>query len=386
MVASRLPALKRLPARRSDDDGNQLPTVSLTGSLSVGKMASSNSARYRLARSGEKSRRHSSAEGLPVSETQEFPHAPVMEREIVEVFASVPSGAIVDATLGGAGHSCALLESRDDISIIGVDRDDDALAFARRRLAEFGTRASTHKERFDRLREVLATTTAAGISGALFDLGVSSPQLDRAERGFSYRIDAPLDMRMDRTQTLTAAEVVNTYERNELVRILRDFADERFAPRIADAIVAARPITTTSQLTATVTAAIPAATRRRGGHPAKRTFQAIRIEVNNELDQLPTAIETAIESTCERGRVAVISYHSGEDRIVKDVLRRAETGGCTCRAGLPCGCGARPTVKRVRAARTASAGEVAMNPRARSARLRVVEKLPVRDALSGGEA
>ena len=339
-------------------------------------MASSNSARYRLARSGEKSRRHSSAEGLPVSETEEFRHAPVMEQEIVEVFSSVPAGAIVDATLGGAGHSCALLESRDDLSIIGVDRDIEALSFAEKRLARFGRRARTHRARFEQLEAVLREAEADEISGALFDLGVSSPQLDRSDRGFSYRVDEPLDMRMDKSQALTAADVVNTYQRGDLVRILRDYADERFAPRIADALIAARPITTTAQLAATVTAAIPAATRRRGGHPAKRTFQAIRIEVNNELAQLPTALETAIESTCARGRLAVISYHSGEDRIVKDVLRRAETGGCTCRAGLPCGCGAKPIVKRIRAPRTASAAEIAANPRARSARLRVVEKLP----------
>ena len=314
-----------------------------------------------------------------MSEAEEFRHAPVMEHEVVEVFTSVPAGAVVDATLGGAGHSVALLESRDDISIIGIDRDADALAFATRRLARFGSRVSTHRARFDQVAEVVRAAGADQISGALFDLGVSSPQLDRSDRGFSYRVDAPLDMRMDRSEVLTAADVVNTYERNELIRILRDYADERFAPRIADAIIADRPITTTSQLTATVTAAIPAATRRRGGHPAKRTFQAIRIEVNNELAQLPTALVSAIESTCARGRVAVISYHSGEDRIVKDVLRQAETGGCTCRAGLPCGCGAKPIVKRVRVPRTASSAEVAANPRARSARLRVVEKLPTLD-------
>ncbi|MFM7410435.1 MAG: 16S rRNA (cytosine(1402)-N(4))-methyltransferase RsmH, partial [Actinomycetota bacterium] len=192
-----------------------------------------------------------------------------------------------------------------------------------------------------------------------------------------------LDMRMDRSQTLTAADVVNTYERDELARILRDHADERFARRIADAIVAARPISTTSQLTATVTAAIPAATRRRGGHPAKRTFQALRIEVNSELDQLPLALEAAIDATCANGRVAVISYHSGEDRIVKDVLRRAETGGCTCRPGLPCACGATPRVKRVRTPRHPSHAEIESNPRARSARFRVVEKLSVGSASEG---
>jgi len=366
----------------------QHPDVSLTGSLSVGKMASSNSARYRLARSGEKSRRHSSAEGLPVSEAQEFRHAPVMEREIVETFAGVPAGHIVDATLGGAGHSVALLEARNDISIIGVDRDEVALVAARDRLARFGARATTCHATFGDLNSVLAgvlpAVGATQVSGALFDLGVSSPQLDVAERGFSYRVEAPLDMRMDRSQALTAAQVVNTYERDDLARILRDHADERFARRIADAIIAARPITTTSQLTATVTAAIPAATRRRGGHPAKRTFQALRIEVNAELDQLPHALEAAIDATCANGRVAVISYHSGEDRIVKDVLRRAETGGCTCRPGLPCACGATPRVRRVRAPRHPSHVEIESNPRARSARFRVVEKLPVDIDSDGG--
>jgi len=357
----------------------QHPDVSLTGSLSVGKMASSNSARYRLARSGEKSRRHSSAEGLPVSEAQEFRHAPVMEREVVEVFAHVPAGHIVDATLGGAGHSVALLESRGDISVIGIDRDETALAAANARLAPFAGRVTTRHATFGRLGavlgEVLPGLGVARISGALFDLGVSSPQFDVAERGFSYRVEAPLDMRMDRTQALTASDIVNTYDRDEIARILRDNADERFARRIADAIILARPVTTTSQLAATVTAAIPAATRRRGGHPAKRTFQALRIEVNAELTQIPAALDAAIDATCVGGRVAVISYHSGEDRIVKEVLRTAESGGCTCRPGLPCACGATPRVRRVRVARRPSDAEIELNPRARSAQFRVVEKV-----------
>ena len=302
-----------------------------------------------------------------MSETTFF-HAPVMEREVVAVFAPVPAGTTVDATLGGAGHAVALLESRADLSVLGVDRDDVAIEAASMRLAGFGARARVRRSGFAHLAEILRETNLERVSGALFDLGVSSPQLDHSERGFSYRVEAPLDMRMDRTQTLTAADVVNTYDVGNLASILREYADERFAGRVAAAIVAARPITTTSQLAATVTAAIPAATRRRGGPPAKRTFQAIRIEVNGELAQLPVALEAAIDATCEQGRVAVISYHSGEDRIVKDVLRRAETGGCTCRAGLPCACGATPRVSRVRAPRTASASEVAANPRARSDR------------------
>jgi len=360
----------------------QHPDVSLTGSLSVGKMASFNSARYRLARSGEKSRRHQSAEGLPVSEAQEFRHAPVMEREVVEAFAHVPAGQVVDATLGGAGHSVALLESRHDISLIGIDRDDVALEAARVRLAPFAARVTTRHATFGELGrvldEALPSLGVTHISGALFDLGVSSPQLDVAERGFSYRVEAPLDMRMDRSQSLTASDIVNTYDRDEIARILRDNADERFARRIADAIILARPIKTTSQLAATVTAAIPAATRRRGGHPAKRTFQALRIEVNAELTQIPTALDAAIDATCAGGRVAVISYHSGEDRIVKEIFRAAESGGCTCRPGLPCACGAVPRVRRVRVTRRPTDVEIESNPRARSAQFRVVEKLAAR--------
>lgn len=338
-------------------------------------MASPNSARYRLACSGEKSRRHSLAEGLPVSEANAFVHAPVMEREIVDVFGDVPTGTVVDATLGGAGHAVALLSAHSHLDIIGIDRDDVAIAAATRRLAPFGARARVARARFADFDDVLSALGTEAISGALFDLGVSSPQLDEGDRGFSYRVEAPLDMRMDRGQKLTAADVVNTYERSELVRILRDYADERFAGRVADGIIAARPVNTTAELVEIVTSAIPAATRRRGGHPAKRTFQALRIEVNNELDQLPSALESAIRHTQPRGRVAVISYHSGEDRIVKGIFRQAETGGCECPAHLPCGCGAVRLVKRVRVKETPSPSEQESNPRSRSARLRVVERL-----------
>jgi 16S rRNA (cytosine1402-N4)-methyltransferase len=212
------------------------------------------------------------------------------------------------------------------------------------------------------------------LTGALFDLGVSSPQFDVAERGFSYRLDGPLDMRMDRTQDLTADVVVNTYDKDQLARLISSNSDERFADRIARAIVAARPIRSTLQLAEVVTTAIPAATRRRGGHPAKRTFQAIRIEVNQELDILETSLRDVISLLVPGARLAVLTFHSGEDRIVKDVMRQAETGGCTCPVGLPCGCGAMSLVQRVRAPRTASASEIAGNARSSSARLRVVEK------------
>jgi 16S rRNA (cytosine1402-N4)-methyltransferase len=215
------------------------------------------------------------------------------------------------------------------------------------------------------------------VSGVLLDLGVSSPQLDRPERGFSFRGDAPLDMRMDQDQALTAADVVNGYDERDLARVLRRHGDEVHAGRIARAIVAARPLHTTAQLAEVVRGAIPAPARRRGGHPARRTFQALRIEVNGELDVLPPALDAALEVTAAGGRIVVLSYHSGEDRLVKAAFRAAETGGCTCPPGLPCACGAEPRARLLRrGARKPSPAEVAANPRAESARLRAVEVLP----------
>jgi 16S rRNA (cytosine1402-N4)-methyltransferase len=273
--------------------------------------------------------------------------------------------------------------------VVGLDRDPAALDAARDRLAPFGGRAVLRHGRFDELtalvREAAALPGAEipATTGVLFDLGVSSPQLDRPERGFSYRHDAPLDMRMDPAQGRNAADVVNTYPEGELARVLATYGDERFARRVAAAIVAARPVNTTGQLAEIVRDAIPAATRRRGGHPAKRTFQAIRIEVNDELTQLPDALDQAIELLEPGGRLAVISYHSGEDRLVKRVLRAAETGGCTCPPHLPCVCGAVRLVAPVwRGGRTPAAAELAGNPRSSSARLRAVEKLAQRAATS----
>ncbi len=314
-----------------------------------------------------------------------FTHQPVMRDEIVAVFSTVPAGVVVDATLGGGGHSEALLESRDDLAVLGIDRDPDALAAAVARLAPFQRRFHAVRGRFDQFRQLLkdhlpmlAASTddphTPAVSGALFDLGVSSPQLDRPDRGFSYREDGPLDMRMDQSATWSAADVVNGYDAEHLARVLRQYGDERFADRIARAIVASRPIESTGHLAAVVTEAIPAATRRRGGHPAKRTFQAIRVEVNAELEQLPTAIDAAIDATALGGRIAVLSYHSGEDRIVKERFRRA-TGACECPPGLPCVCGAVQTVRLVRAPRRPSDAEQASNRRAGSARLRVAEKV-----------
>jgi len=308
-----------------------------------------------------------------------FVHAPVLVDLVVELFRPVPAGTIVDATLGGAGHAATMLQSRPDLRVLGLDRDRNALAAAQARLTGFGDRAVAVHARFDQLATVVAEAGAVSqpIVGVLFDLGVSSPQFDDGERGFSYRHDAPLDMRMDQGSGQSAADLVNTADEQELAAILRRNADERFAKRIARAIVAARPVTTTGELAEIVVSAIPAPARRKGGHPAKRTFQALRIHVNEELDVLPPALDAAIDVLAPGGRLVVISYHSGEDRIVKERLRRADDGGCTCPPGLPCGCGAVPEARLLkRGGWTASADEIAANPRASSARLRAVEKLP----------
>lgn len=296
-----------------------------------------------------------------------------MVDEIVDIFRSVPSGVVLDATLGGGGHSEAILSSRDDLTVLGLDRDPAAVDAARRRLSSFGNRVIVQHRRFDDVDGALAEAGVDELAGALFDLGVSSHQFDVPERGFSYRHDAPLDMRMDPTETRSAADVVNESSVEELTDILRSYADERFARRIAQAVVANRPVRTTRELADIVASAIPAPARRHGGHPAKRTFQALRIEVNRELDVLPTALDRAVARLTTGGRVAVLSYHSGEDRIVKARFRHHETGGCTCPSGLPCGCGAVARVRRVRAAAHPSLDEQERNPRSASARLRVVE-------------
>jgi 16S rRNA (cytosine1402-N4)-methyltransferase len=304
--------------------------------------------------------------------TEPFHHQPVMLDEITKVFEPVPGGVLLDATLGGGGHAERLLDSYGRLRILGLDRDELALEAARQRLARFADRLMVHHSRFDRLEDAMEAFSVDSLSGALFDLGVSSPQLDHVARGFSYRHEADLDMRMDRAQTWTAADVVNGYPVDQLARVLQQYGDERFARRID----AARPIETTTELAAVVVAAIPAPARRTGGHPAKRTFQAIRIEVNGELDVLAPAIDAAIDRTDTGGRVAVLSYHSGEDRIVKERMRIAVTGGCECPPELPCVCDAVQTVRIVRGVpRTPSAAEQAENRRASSARLRVVERI-----------
>jgi 16S rRNA (cytosine1402-N4)-methyltransferase len=310
--------------------------------------------------------------------TEPFLHIPVMAEEVVELFRPVPPGVIVDATVGGGGHARRLLEARPDVRILGLDRDPRAVAAAAAHLAPFADRVTLVRSRFDHLEQIMSDLAIREeeLSGVLFDLGVSSPQLDEPERGFSYRWDSPLDMRMDPDDPWSASDVVNGYQEAELAHMLAAYGDERYARRIAKAIVDARPIETTAELAAVVADAIPAAARRRGGHPAKRTFQAIRIEVNRELDILPGALDRAIEKTRAGGRVIALAYHSGEDRIVKDRFRHAATGGCTCPPGLPCVCDAVATVRLLRpGALKPQAAEVAMNRRAESARLRAVEKL-----------
>lgn len=300
----------------------------------------------------------------------EFAHEPVMATEIVALIAECPDGFYLDATLGGAGHASAVLEADDTRCLIGLDRDPDALAASRARLAQFGSRVELHRCPF----EQLATAVPADVPLAafLFDLGVSSPQLDRPERGFSYRHDGPLDMRMDPTETTTAADLVNHSSDRELATLLRRFGDERFADRIARAIVARRPITTTTELADVIVNAIPAPARRTGGHPAKRSFQALRIAVNRELEQLAPAIEAAIDRLVPGGRGLVLTYHSGEDRIVKDIYRTRTTSDVP--VGLPIE--AEPDFGLLRpAARRPTAEEQSRNPRARSARLRGIERL-----------
>jgi 16S rRNA (cytosine1402-N4)-methyltransferase len=310
-----------------------------------------------------------------------FLHDPVMLDEVMSVFVDMNDGVFLDATLGGAGHSVALLSAHPHVSLLGIDQDNTALAAASTTLLDSGLRerATLRHARFDSVSRVVAEEGIGSLAGALFDLGVSSPQFDVAERGFSYRFDAPLDMRMNREQALSAHTVVNEYDEKSLAEMLRRNADEKFASRIARSIVAARPVTTTAQLSDIVASAIPAPARRRGGHPSKRTFQAIRIEVNAELDILPGALRDTIALLAPGACLAVLSYHSGEDRIVKQVMRTAETGDCTCPSHLPCGCGALKTVERVRVSREAGRDEQARNPRSASARLRVVRKLSMSD-------
>jgi 16S rRNA (cytosine1402-N4)-methyltransferase len=343
-------------------------------SPSIGEVEDPYSAHFHPGRLGRQPDGVLPVEGLQMSRA--FDHRPAMAGEVVSLFAPVPSGVIVDATVGGGGHAQAILDAHPRLTVLGIDRDPAAVAAASEVLAPYGDRAIVRRARFDRLGEVVDDVGAAPISGVLFDLGVSSTQLDDAARGFSYRHDAPLDMRMDPGEGRTAADVVNGLPQAELARLLAANGEGRFARRIAAAIVSARPLETTGQLADVARDAIPAPARRRGGHPAKRVFQAVRIEVNAELDLLDRALDVAIDLLVPGGRCLVLSYHSGEDRLVKGRFAEAVTGGCTCLPGLPCVCGARPRGRLVgRGARRPAPAEVEANPRAGSARLRALERL-----------
>jgi 16S rRNA (cytosine1402-N4)-methyltransferase len=299
-----------------------------------------------------------------------------MVDRVVELFSAVPAGVHVDATLGDGGHAAAVLEANPDLDLLGIDRDPDAIAASSARLAPFGDRVTVRQARFDQLREVADDLGVTEVSSVLFDLGISSRQVNEGHRGFSYRADGPLDMRMGEDTEVTADDVVNTWSEDDLSHLLRRLGDEPRARQIARAVVAARPLHTTAELASVIADAVPAAVRRKG-HPARKSFQAIRVQVNEELEQLPEALEAALALLVADGRAAAIAYHSGEDRIVKSTFREAAETNCTCPMGGPCVCGAEPRVVLLkRGAWKPSEAEVAANPRARSARLRAVQMLP----------
>ena len=308
-----------------------------------------------------------------------YGHKPVLLDECLAALDIKPDGIYLDGTLGRAGHSLEIVKRLTTGRLIGVDRDETALEAAKERLADYMDRVTLVHSNFDRLREILEELGLKGVDGMLFDLGVSSPQLDDAGRGFSYMHDAPLDMRMDRTSDLTAREVVNGWSCEELRRILFEYGEERYAPAIASAICRRREereIETTLELAELIRSAMPAKALREKQHPAKRSFQAIRIAVNGELDALPPMLRAAADGLKTGGRLAVISFHSLEDRIIKRTMQELATG-CTCPPEFPvCVCGKKPKMKLVtRKPVVSGPAELAYNPRARSAKLRVAEKL-----------
>ena len=305
-------------------------------------------------------------------------HIPVLLHECIDNLNIRPDGIYVDGTLGMGGHSEQIAGRLTTGTLIGIDRDETAIARAGARLAPFGERVQLVHGNFRDTAAILDRLGIDAVDGMLFDLGVSSPQLDETQRGFSYMHDAPLDMRMDATSGLSAWNVVNEWPENELKRILYEYGEERYAPRIAGAIVRARaqrPISTTLELVDVIRSAMPGAALREKQHPAKRSFQAIRIAVNDELGELPPMLRAAADHLNPGGRLAVISFHSLEDRIVKKTMQELATG-CTCPPNFPvCVCGKKPKMKLVsRKPITAGDDELSYNPRARSAKLRVAEK------------
>jgi 16S rRNA (cytosine1402-N4)-methyltransferase len=305
-------------------------------------------------------------------------HEPVLADQVTALL--VPAlehgGVVVDATLGRAGHARRILEAAPQATLVGIDRDPVALEASRANLAAYSDRVRLVGDDFKDLASILERLGIASVRGVLLDLGLSSPQLDDPARGFSFRNSGPLDMRMDPTAALSAEVVVNQYAEKDLARVIHRYGEERFANRIARAIVRKRPITDTVELAETVKEAIPAATRRTGGHPARRTFQALRMEVNDEMNALDKAMDVIIDALEAQGRVVVVSYHSLEDRIVKTKFNEGAKG-CICPPDLPvCGCGAEARLRVLtRKPMRPPAEEIAANPRSSAAKLRAAERL-----------
>ena len=311
-------------------------------------------------------------------EEQVFSHVSVLLQECMDALCIKPDGIYIDGTAGGGGHSSEIASHLETGKLIALDRDMSAVKAAGARLEKYGERAQVVHSNFSEMAQVCRQLGIEGVDGVLLDLGVSSYQLDTADRGFSYMADAPLDMRMNREDTLDAYTVVNTYTEQQLKKIIYDYGEERFAPRIAQRIVQERekqPIRTTGELVNVIKAAMPAAAKEGGHHPAKRTFQAIRIEVNGELSVIEPTIRDAVSLLKPGGRIAIITFHSLEDRLVKQTFASLASG-CTCPRDFPvCVCGKKPLVDIIsRKPVLPSEQELAINPRSRSAKLRVAQK------------
>ncbi len=310
----------------------------------------------------------------------EFRHKSVLLDETIENLCIKPDGIYVDGTLGGGGHAYEILKRLGEHGrLIGIDQDEDAVRAAGERLAGFGDKVTIVRNNYCNIKKILGELGIAGVDGIVLDLGVSSYQLDTVERGFTYKEDAPLDMRMDNRSEMTAADIVNEYSEMDLYRIIRDYGEDKFAKNIAKHIVAARekePVKTTGQLTEIIKAAIPMKVRATGGHPAKKTFQAIRIELNHELEVLNNSVDTMIELLNEKGRICIITFHSLEDRIVKTRFKNNENP-CTCPPDFPvCVCGRKSKGHVItRKPIEPSADEIADNKRSKSSKLRVFERI-----------